>query len=53
MAAVAEQSAASTEEIYATSEQQLASVELVAKASADLSKMAEELNKEIRKFKIE
>jgi methyl-accepting chemotaxis protein len=52
MAAVAEQSAASTQEISAASEEQLASMEMVAKASGDLSKMAEELNHEIRKFKI-
>lgn len=51
MATVAEQSAASTEEISASSEEQLASFELVAKASSDLSKMAENLSKEVSKFK--
>ena len=52
MAAVAQESAASTEEISATSQEQLASFELIAKASGDLSSMAEELSREMNKFKI-
>lgn len=52
MAAVAEQSAASTEEISASSEEQLASIELIEQAAGELAGMAEELNKEINKFKI-
>lgn len=52
MSAVAEESAASMQEISATSEEQLASFEMVAKASADLSKMAEELSKEISRFDV-
>mgnify|MGYP000695140032 CR=1 FL=1 len=52
MAAVAEQSAASTEEISASSEEQLASIELIEQAAGELAGMAEELNKEINKFKV-
>lgn len=52
MAAIAEQSAAGTEEISASSEEQLASIETIAQAASELSGMAEELNNEIRKFKI-
>jgi len=52
MAAVAEQSAASTQEISASSEQQLATIEMISEAAGELSKMAEELNNEISKFKV-
>jgi methyl-accepting chemotaxis protein len=52
MAAVAQQSAAGTEEVAASGEEQLASIELIAHAALELSGMAEELNNEIRKFKI-
>lgn len=51
MAAVAEESAASTEEISAAGQEQLASIELIAQSSKDLFVLAEELNKEINKFK--
>ncbi|MGE4284956.1 MAG: methyl-accepting chemotaxis protein [Clostridia bacterium] len=52
MAAIAEESAASTEEIAASSEEQLASMETVAQTSYELSKIAEDLSKEMSKFKI-
>ena len=52
MAAIAEQSAASSEEISASSQQQLAAMELVAKAAEELTAMAAELNSEISRFKV-
>lgn len=52
MAAVAEQAAASTEEIAASSEEQLASIEMVTQTSFELSKIAENLSNEMKKFKI-
>ena len=52
MAAIAEESAACTEEISAAGQEQLASTEMIAQASKDLFVLAEELSKEISKFKI-
>lgn len=52
MAAIAEESAASTQEISAAGQEQLASTEMVAQSSKELSALAEELSKEINKFKI-
>lgn len=52
MAAVSEESAASAQEISASSEEQLASIETIAEASKELAKMADDLNQEVRKFKI-
>lgn len=52
MAKVAEESAASTEEVSASGQEQLASIESIAHSSRDLFALAEELSKEVRKFKI-
>lgn len=52
MAAVAEQSAASTEEISASSQEQLASIEMIAKSAGDLFAMAEDLDREIKRFRV-
>ncbi len=53
MAAIAEQSAAGSEEISASSEHQLESIALIAKAVEELTTMAIELNSEIIKLKVE
>ncbi|EGD47730.1 methyl-accepting chemotaxis sensory transducer [Ruminiclostridium papyrosolvens DSM 2782] len=52
LATLAEESAASSEEISASSQQQLSSMEIISKASSDLSDMAQELDNEINKFKL-
>lgn len=52
MAATAEESAASMEEISATGQEQLASIEIIAQSSKELSRLAEDLSKEIGIFKI-
>lgn len=52
MAATAEESAASMEEISATGQEQLASIETIAQSSRGLSYLAQELNKEIKLFRI-
>ncbi|MCX7922542.1 MAG: methyl-accepting chemotaxis protein [Clostridia bacterium] len=53
MAAIAQESAASTEEISAAGQEQLASIEMVAQSSRDLYLLAGELNAEINKFKVQ
>lgn len=53
MAAIAQESAASMEEISGAGEQQLASFETIAEASKELFTLAEELKEEINKFKIQ
>ncbi|MDP4183023.1 MAG: methyl-accepting chemotaxis protein, partial [Bacillota bacterium] len=52
MAAVAQESAASSQEISASGQEQLASIEMIANSASGLSKMAEELTKEVKKFKL-
>ncbi len=52
MAATAEESAASMQEISATGQEQLASIETIAQSSRELSYLAQELNKEIKVFRI-
>lgn len=52
MAATAEESAASMEQISATGQEQLASIEVIAHSAKELSDLADELNKEIKIFKI-
>jgi methyl-accepting chemotaxis protein len=49
---ISEESAASTETISAAAEEQLASVEEIASSSADLSHLAEELQKLVGRFKL-
>lgn len=53
MAAVAQQSAASMEEISASGQQQLSSIEEIANASKGLFALSEQLNSEMRKFKLQ
>ncbi len=50
LASLAEESAASSEEISASSQQQLSAMEVIVKASSDLSGMAQQLDNEINKF---
>ncbi len=50
LATLAEESAASSEEISASSQQQLSAMEIIAKASSDLSDMAQQLDNEVNKF---
>ncbi len=52
LATLAEESAASSEEISASSQQQLSAMEIIAKASSDLSDMAQQLDNEINKFRL-
>ncbi|AEY64349.1 methyl-accepting chemotaxis protein [Clostridium sp. BNL1100] len=52
LATLAEESAASSEEISASSQQQLSAMEIIAKASSDLSGMAQQLDNEINKFRL-
>lgn len=52
MAATAEESAAGMQEISATGQEQLASIETIAQSSRELSYLAQELNREIRVFRI-
>ncbi len=52
MAAIAEQAAAGSEEISASSEQQLASIEMIANAANELTTIAIDLNNELKKFKL-
>ncbi|PYG85832.1 methyl-accepting chemotaxis protein [Ruminiclostridium sufflavum DSM 19573] len=52
MAATAEESAASMEQISSTGQEQLASIEIIAQSAKELSILAEELNKEVKIFKI-
>ncbi len=53
MATIAQESAASMEEVSAAGEEQLASIEVIAQSSKELSMLAETLKAEIDKFKIE
>lgn len=52
MAAVSQQLAASTQEISATGNHQLASIEIIAQSSKDLKGLAEQLSEEVGKFKL-
>jgi methyl-accepting chemotaxis protein len=52
MAATAQESSASMEEISATGEEQLALIEIIAQSSKKLFDLAERLNNEINVFKI-
>ena len=52
METIAEEAAAGTQQISASSQEQLASIEMIAKAAGELSGMAVDLNNEISKFKI-
>jgi methyl-accepting chemotaxis protein len=53
MGAIAEEFAASTEEISAAGQQQLDSIEMIAQSSKDLNNLANVLNTEINKFKVQ
>lgn len=53
MAATAQQTAASMEEISAAGQEQLAVVEIIAQSSKELSELAEELNREMKIFKVD
>ena len=52
METIAEEAAAGTQQISASSQEQLASIEMIAKDAGELSGMAVDLNNEISKFKI-
>ncbi|ACL74437.1 methyl-accepting chemotaxis protein [Ruminiclostridium cellulolyticum] len=52
LSTLAEESAASSEEISASCQQQLSAMEIIAKASSDLSVMAQQLDGEINKFRL-
>lgn len=53
MASLAEASAANAQEVSALGEEQLNSIELIAKSSKNLLAMSEDLNKEVNKFKLD
>lgn len=52
MTKTAENFAASTEEISASGQEQLASTEVISQSSKDLHKLADNLNKEINRFRV-
>lgn len=52
VSALAEEFAANSEQISASSQEQLASVEMIEKASKNLHGLAEEMSREINKFKL-
>ena len=53
ISSVVEESAAGAEEVSATGENQLSTMEMMEKSSKELALLADELNKEINIFKID